>query len=168
MKRLSVSTVVAAVGLAFSAQTSAETLKEVLTYAVETHPEVLSAVHKKDAADSAREAAFGGYLPRIDLVLGGGRERSRNSSTLATTPDWVKLPRYQETVILNQMIWDGLGTRSEVARRQSISDSSAHRLLSVSQDIALQASDAYLEVLKNQEFVKYAKENLAAHQRTYD
>jgi adhesin transport system outer membrane protein len=176
MKKLSVSTIVAAVGLAFSGQSSAETLKEVLTYAVETHPEVLSAVHKKDAADSAKEAAFSGYLPRIDLVLGGGPERSKNPTTLGlnpppnnpTNPHWVKLPRYQESVILNQMIWDGLGTRSEVARRQSISDSSAHRLLGVSQDIALQAADAYLEVLKNQEFVKFAKENLAAHQKTYD
>jgi adhesin transport system outer membrane protein len=167
-KNLSASVLSAAVALAFSAASSAETLKEIVTFAVETHPQVLSAVHRKDAADSAKDAAFGGYLPRIDLIVGGGHERSKNPTTLATTPDWVKLPRYQETVILNQMLWDGLGTRSEVARRQAISDSSAHRLYGTSSEIALETIDAYMDVLKNNDFVRYAKENLAAHQKTYD
>lgn len=168
MKKFSVSALLAGVALAFSASSSAETLKEIVGYAVQTHPQVLSAMHKKDAADSATDAAFGGYLPRIDMVIGGGRERSQNATTLATTPGFVKLPRYQETVILNQMLWDGLGTRSEVGRRQAISDSSAHRLYGTAEDIALQTTEAYLEVLKNTEFVLYAKENLAAHQKTFD
>lgn len=168
MKKFSVATLVAGVALAFSASSGAETLKEIVGFAVETHPQVLSATHKKDAADSATDAAFGGYLPRIDLVVGGGRESSQNSITLARTPGFVKLSRYEESVVLNQMLWDGLGTRGEVARRQAISDSSAHRLYGTSEDIALQTIEAYLDVLKNTDFVRYAKENLAAHQKTFD
>ena len=176
MKKLSVSALVAAVALAYSPAGSTETLKEIVTFAVETHPQVLSAMHKKDAADSATDAAFGGYLPRIDMVIGGGRERSQNTTTLGlnpppnnpTNPHPVKLSRYQETVILNQMLWDGLGTRSEVARRQAISDASAYRLYGASEEIALQTIEAYLDVLKNTDFVRYAKENLAAHQKTFD
>jgi adhesin transport system outer membrane protein len=159
---------VTSIALAFSAPGFGQSLKEVVQSAIDTHPEVLSATHKKDAADSAKDAAFGGYFPRIDLVVGGGRESSKNTTTLATTPDWVRLPRYQETMILNQMLWDGLGVRSEVERRQAISDSAAYKAYAIASDIALQASDAYLEVLKNQEFVKFAKENLAAHQKTFD
>jgi adhesin transport system outer membrane protein len=176
MKKLSVSIAAAAVAVAFSGPICAETLKEVVTYAVETHPEVLSAIHKKDAADSAKEAAFGGYLPRIDLVVGGGRESVQNPSTLQynpppnnpTNPHWVKQPRFEQSLVLNQMIWDGLGTRAEVARRQAISDSDARRLMGTSEDIALQTIDAYLDVLKNRQFADFAKENLAAHQKTYD
>ena len=92
----------------------------------------------------------------------------KNATTLATTPGFVTLHRYQESVILNQMLWDGLGTSNEVDRRKSISDSSAHRLYSTSEEIALQTIEAYLDVLKNTEFVRYAKENLAAHQKTFD
>lgn len=176
MKTLSVSTMVAAVALAFSAQSNAETLKEIVTFAVETHPQVLSALHRKDAADSAKDAALGGYFPRVDMVVGGGWEKSKNPSTLGlnpppnnpTNPHWVKLPRYEETVILNQMLWDGFGTRSEVARRQAISDSSAHRLYGTAEEVAQQTIEAYLDVLKNTEFVRFAKDNLAAHQKTYD
>jgi adhesin transport system outer membrane protein len=100
--------------------------------------------------------------------LGTGRERSKNSITLLTNPNWVALNRQQEGAVLNQMIFDGMGVAGEVDRRKAISDSSAHRVYSAAEDTALQTIDAYLDVLKNVELVSYAKENLAAHNRTFD
>lgn len=168
MNKFSVQTVVGAVAFAMSGFAAAETLKEVVTFAVETHPQVLSAARKKDAADSAIDAARGGYFPKIDYLYGTGREHSKNVTTLATTPDWVKLNRKQEGMILNQMLFDGMGVAGEVDRRKAISDSSAHRVYSAAEDTALQTIDAYLDVLKNVELVSYARENLAAHNRTFD
>jgi outer membrane protein, adhesin transport system len=166
--KLSVKTIVGAVALAMSGFAAAETLKEVVTFAIDTHPQVLGAAKKKDAADSAIDAARGGYFPKIDYLYGAGREHSKNVTTLATTPDWVKLNRKQEGMILNQMLFDGMGVSGEVDRRKAISDSSAHRVYSAAEDTALQTIDAYLDVLKNVELVSYAKENLAAHNRTFD
>ena len=166
--RFAVKTVVGAVALAMSGFAAAETLKEVVTFAIETHPQVLGAAKKKDAADSAIDAARGGYFPKIDYLLGTGRERSKNSITLLTNPNWVALNRYQEGAVLNQMIFDGMGVAGEVDRRKAISDSSAHRVYSAAEDTALQTIDAYLDLLKNVELVSYAKENLAAHNRTFD
>jgi len=168
MIKFSVKTVVGAVAFAMSGFAAAETLKEVVTFAVETHPQVLGAARKKDAADSAIDAARGGYFPKIDYLYGAGREHSKNVTTLATTPDWVKLNRKQEGMILNQMLFDGMGVSGEVDRRKAISDSSAHRVYSAAEDTALQTIDAYLDVLKNVELVGYARENLAAHNRTFD
>ena len=166
--KFSVKTVVGAVAFAMSGFAAAETLKEVVTFAIDTHPQVLSAAKKKDAADSAIDAARGGYFPKIDYLLGTGRERSKNSITLLTNPNWVALNRKQEGAVLNQMIFDGMGVSGEVDRRKAISDSSAHRVYSAAEDTALQTIDAYLDVLKNVELVGYAKENLAAHNRTFD
>ena len=168
MNKFSVKTVVGVVAFAMSGFAVAETLKEVVTFAVETHPQVLSAARKKDAADSAIDAARGGYFPKIDYLYGSGREHSKNVTTLATTPDWVKLNRKQEGMILNQMLFDGMGVSGEVDRRKAISDSSAHRVYSAAEDTALQTIDAYLDVLKNAELVNFARENLAAHNRTFD
>ena len=166
--KFSVKTVVGAVALAMSGFAAAETLKEVVTFAIETHPQVLGAARKKDAADSAIDAARGGYFPKIDYLLGTGREHTKNAITLLTNPDWVKLNRKQEGAILNQMIFDGMGVSGEVDRRKAISDSSAHRVFSAAEDTGLQTIDAYLDVLKNAELVGFAKENLAAHNRTFD
>ena len=166
--KFSVRTVVGAVALAMSGFAAAETLKEVVTFAIETHPQVLGAAKRKDAADSAISAARGGYFPKIDYLLGSGREHTKNAITLVTNPNWVEMNRKQEGMILNQMIFDGMGVSGEVDRRKAISDSSAHRVYSAAEDTALQTIDAYLDVMKNVELVAYAKENLAAHNRTFD
>ena len=169
MVKLAVRGTVAAVALAFSGIAAAETLKEIVTFAIETHPQVLSAVRKKDAADSAIDAAKGGYYPRIDYLYGTGREHSKNSSTELIAPgQWVKLNRKQEGMVINQMIFDGLGVSGEVDRRKAISDSTAHRVYSSAEDTALETINAYLDVLKNTDLAQFAKENLAAHQKTFD
>jgi adhesin transport system outer membrane protein len=156
-----------AVALAFSGA-AAETLKEVVTFAIETNPQVVSVAKRRDAADFAIDAARGGYFPRADFLYGKGRERSQNTTTLATSPDWVSLNRKQEALIVNQMLFDGFGVNSEVARRRAISESTAHRVYGTAEEIALQAIEAYLDVIKNRELTGFAKENLAAHQKTYN
>lgn len=154
-----------AVALAASTWASAETLREVVQIAVETNPLIGREAKRKDAADAAFEAAKSGYFLKLDWTYGTGTERSLNSST---GQNWVKLSRQTETMVANQMLWDGLGTRSEVERRRSISDAAAYKVHSVAEEVALQAVDAYLDVLKNQELLAYARENLQAHARTFD
>jgi adhesin transport system outer membrane protein len=174
-KNFALKSLVGAIAMGMAGAAAAETLKEVVTFAIETHPQVLSAAKRKDAADSAINAARGGYFPKIDYLYGTGREQSKNTTTPATLAalgqdpnGWVSLNRRQEGMILNQMIFDGLGVSSEVDRRKAISDSSAHRVYSAAEDTGLQTIEAYLDVMKNQALVQYAKENLAAHQRTFD
>jgi adhesin transport system outer membrane protein len=66
------------------------------------------------------------------------------------------------------MLWDGGGVKSEVDRRRAILESTDFRVTGTAEEIAQQAIDAYLDVLRNREQVTYAKENLAAHQKTFD
>lgn len=154
-----------AVALAFNTWAGAETLREVVQIAVETNPLIGQAAKRKDAADAAFDAAKSGYFLKLDWQYGEGRERSLNSST---GQRWLGLNRHIDTMTANQMLWDGLGTRSEVERRRSISDAAAYKVHAAAEDVALQAVDAYLDVLKNQELVAYARENLQAHARTFD
>ncbi len=157
-----------AVALSTSPWVSAETLREVVQMAVETNPTIGAAAKRKDAADAAVDAAKSGYLLKLDWQNGNGIERSQNSTTLATGNQWVRMQRKIDTMVANQMLWDGLGTRAEVERRRSISDAAAYRVHSAAEDVALQAVDAYVEVLKNKELVGFAKDNLLAHQKTFD
>lgn len=156
--------------LVFSGGAFAETLKEVVTYAIDTNPQVVSVAKRRDAADFAIDAARGGYFPRADFLYGTGRERSQNATTIARNPgdSWLSLNRKQESWIVNQMIFDGFGVKGEVDRRRAISESTAHRVYGTAEEIALQAIEAYLDVLKNRDLVSYAKENLAAHQKTFN
>src|SRR5262245_46521646 len=157
------------VALATTTWVHAETLKEVVQLAVETNPQVGSIAKRKDAADAAVNAAKGAYFPKLDFLYGAGWERSQNASTAPVVGpnNWLRLHRHQEGMVLNQMLFDGLGTPAEVDRRRAISDAAAHRVYATAEDTALQAIDAYLDVLKNKELVGFAKDNLAAHTRTF-
>ncbi len=157
-----------AVALGFSNLGHAETLREVVQIAVETNPLIGQVAKRKDAADAAFEAAKSGYFLKLDWQAGTGIERSQNSSTLPTGRQWVRLNRQVDTMVANQMLWDGLGTRSEVERRRAISDAAAYKVHSAAEDVALQAVDAYLDMLKNKELLGYARENFQAHQKTFD
>jgi adhesin transport system outer membrane protein len=167
-KPLKFSIVAGAVALAVSGLSWGETLKEVVQVSVETNPNVGRAVKRREAADAATEAAKGGYYPKIDWLLGKGVERSQNTTTTLVTGSngYVRLNRYQEGMVLNQMIWDGLGVKSEVDRRKAIAESSAHTAYASAEEIALQAIDAYLDVVKNREILGYARDNLKAHEDT--
>lgn len=160
--------VLCAVAVLTAGAARAETLREVVQMAVETNPLVGVAAKRKDAADAAVDAAKSGYFLKLDWQHGGGTERSLNATTLATGNQWVRMNRRIDTMVASQMLWDGLGTRAEVERRRAISDAAAFKVHSAAEDVALQAVDAYLEVLKNKELVGYAKDNLLAHQKTYD
>src|ERR1700704_5371168 len=126
---------------AYASSSGAETLREVVQMAVSTNPTIGAAAKRKDAADAAVDAAKGGYLLKLDWQAGTGIERSQNATTLATGQQWVRLQRKVDTMIANQMLWDGLGTRAEVERRRAISDAAAYKVLSSAEDVALQAVD---------------------------
>jgi len=167
-KPLKINILLSAVALTTTTWVSAETLKEVVQLAVETNPQVGTVAKRKEAADAATSAARGAYFPKVDFLYGSGRERSQTPTTLVTNPGWVRLHRHQEGLTLNQMLFDGMGTPAEVDRRRAISDAAAHRVYATAEEIALQAIDAYIDVVKNKELVTFARENLAAHQRTFD
>lgn len=66
--------------------------------------------------DEAVRGAQGGYLPRVDVGLGWGREKADNSSSrvLGTQDSW--LHRREASVTASQMIFDSFATYNEVAQ----------------------------------------------------
>lgn len=76
------------------------------------------ALNSRLAADYQLKAAKGGYLPRVDLLSGYGREGTDNVTTRAAGNNnhWGNLNRSESSVRLSQMVFDGFATSSEVGR----------------------------------------------------
>ncbi|MCG2634231.1 MAG: TolC family outer membrane protein [Gammaproteobacteria bacterium] len=156
-------------GLAVSGFCGAVTLQEAVVSAIDTNPEVAITTADRRAIDQERRQAKAGFLPRIDLLAGTGGEKSNNSSTRAATGDdaYVSLHRNEFEVQLTQMLFDGFFTKNEVARHDARIQAAAYRVYATSEEIALRAIEAYIEVLRRQALVTLAEENYAAHDRTY-
>jgi adhesin transport system outer membrane protein len=148
----------------------AQTLPEAMQQALDVHPEIQAGVNSRLSADYQLKAAKGGYLPRVDLLGGYGREGvdSPNSRADSGRNDWDTLNRSESSLRLSQMVFDGFATSSEVGRQQANVNSRAYSLLGSSERTALTVAQVYLDVLTRREFVRLAEDNLRSHERIYD
>ena len=147
-----------------SAPSSAQsTLKDVAQRAVLNSPEVTSKWHSYKAADEEVGVARGGYFPRVDLTAGSGRENLRQPS--AADRDYT---RSGYMLSLNQMLFDGFATRNEVRRLDKAKLVRYYELLDASENVALEAGRAYLDVLRYRHLVDLAKDNYVQHKATHD
>jgi adhesin transport system outer membrane protein len=145
----------------------AETLRDAIERAVRTNPEVLAAGNRRLAADEAVKEARAGYLPRVDVTAGFGRERLNDLNSRLLGFSSTTIERRDASLTLSQMLFDGFAVRHEVARQRARVESSAYATAASAEDIGVRASDAYLDILRRQETVAAAAENLDAHQRIH-
>lgn len=157
-----------AVGMLFSAAASAQTLKDTVSHALVNNPDVAIETNRRLSLDEALKSAKGGYLPKVDVAAGYGTEWSNNSTTRASRGGGLDLKRHEASVTLRQMLFDGFGVASEVARNQARVDSAAGKVAATADTVALNAIEAYLEVIRQRELLALTKTNLLAHQRTQD
>ena len=146
----------------------AQTLQEAVEQAVATNPEVLATDYHREAADQALKQAQAGYLPRLDVDAGIGRERRDDTETRLLGLNRTTFTHRTANVTLTQMLFDGAGVKSEVARQRARIESSGYGVAATAQDVALRVVGAYLEVLRREETTAAAEDNIEAHRRIYE
>jgi adhesin transport system outer membrane protein len=147
---------------------NADTLQEAVDATVKTNPDVLAAVHERQAVAKEINQAKAGYYPTLDLQIGTGWEMTDNPSTRASGKGEVHLNRDEARLDARQMLFDGMETKNEVARQEARTNSRAFSVFSAAENTGLDAVEAYLNVLRRQKLVELAQTNLEAHQRTHD
>ena len=138
------------------------TLKDAAQKAVLSNPEVLQRLHAYKATQGERDAAFGGYLPRLDLSASKGRD-SRNDPQVQRD-----FTRQSTTLTLTQMLYDGFTTRNEVKRFDHAITVRLFELHDASETAALEASRAYIDVQRFRKLVILAEEYYVRHRAVFD
>ena len=154
--------VLAAAGCAFEA--AAQALPEAVRQALRRNPEVLAAAANARAGVALYDQAGAGRFPTVDVRAAAGRETSENVGLQLSGRDSRTLQREEGSVTLRQNVFDGFQVRSEMERQSFRLDSSRYRLIETGETVALRAAEAYLEVLRDEDLVKLADENVARHE----
>lgn len=149
--------------IGFSGWASAATLQEVVVDNIGQNPQVQQALQNYAAVIQEIRQAKAGYYPTLDATLGYGYEWTEKGNN-----DDVELNRREARLNLNQMIFDGFATRSEVQRQQARAASRASSYKDTAQRYVLAASRAYLEVQRREQLLQLAKESLYNHVKLYD
>lgn len=138
-----------------------ETLRDAVQNMVETHPEVRSVVYNRLARDQEIKQARAGYFPELGINAWAGVREYKE-------PTDDNLEPWQFTLSLRQNVFRGFQDVKEVDRQKSRVRSEAYVIQAVTEDTALNAARTYIDVLRKQQFVELARENLKLHQRIAD
>jgi adhesin transport system outer membrane protein len=166
----------AALGLVLSAGGSAQamSLKDAIQLVLTTNPEVGVVAKDRRAVDQELRQAWGLYFPQIDVKLDAGPEYTESGSvdnppaTLKQGPHdggrW--LLRSDAQITLQQRLFDGFEAAAEVQRQKARVNSAAERVQDQAEVSALDATEQYLNVLRDQMRLKNAEENIKKHEET--
>lgn len=139
------------------------TLKEATEQAIMKNPEVLAKWHVFNAAAAEQDAARGGFRPRVDLTAGIGREHQVDPGQ--KDRDYT---RRGVTLSLRQVLFDGFATSSEVKRLGYAKLAGYYDLLATTDDVALEAGRAYIDVLRYRKLAALARDNYGVHKGIFD
>ncbi|MEE9290239.1 MAG: TolC family outer membrane protein, partial [Alphaproteobacteria bacterium] len=127
------------------------------------NPEVREAAASRRAIAHDLREARALYYPTLDLRGSVGPEWFDTPES-ANDDHW--LWERQGSVLIKQMLFDGYSTSSEVERQQARVHAAAARVIERSEFIALDVVQAYLDVLRQIDLVRFAEDNVRAHVTT--
>lgn len=143
-----------------------ETLKQVVQETLLTNPRVLASESEKLAREQQLNQSRGGNYPRIDITAGAGKEYSKNPATVSSygDDDFHDLSRKESAITLRQNLFKGFETQNQVKQQKARLQSAEHQLASSRDEIALRASQVYLDVIRAREILNLTQQNLNKHQ----
>jgi adhesin transport system outer membrane protein len=152
----------AAAGAAI-AQTG-DTLRAAAEKAINGNPDVSARFNAFRAAGDAVDVVRGGFLPRVDLTASAGKDNDRITTR---DPATQSLSRHQAGLSVTQLLWDGLGTRNEVERLSHDRLARYFELLDTTEQTALEAVRAHIDVQRFRRLVQLAEDSYVQHRYAF-
>lgn len=133
--------------------------------AIDSNPDVTARLNALRAATKEVDVAKGGYLPTVDLSADIGRDRDKVDQR---NPESRSFSRSGLALTANQVLWDGRFTANEVDRLGHARKVRYFEFLAASEDTALEAARAYIDVLRFRKLVGLAEDNYVQHKYVFD
>jgi adhesin transport system outer membrane protein len=133
--------------------------------AINNNPDVTARLNALRAAANEVDVARGQYLPSVDLSASVGRDNDRITSR---TPASQSLSRTGLALSASQILWDGLATSKEVSRLGHARLTRYFEFLGATEETALEATRAYLDVERYRKLVSLAEDNYVQHKYAFD
>jgi len=151
---------------------SAQSLEQAVAFTFDTHPELRVAYSHFKVSEQQIEQAKSGFLPTLDITAGIGYEYTDSPVTRrkigSDEEGTVELTRREIGLNLKQELFSGFHTLSEIKRTRYTTKADQWRLLGIAEDLALEVSKVYVDLIKTKELVALAERNLSAHQEIYE
>lgn len=153
----------------FPAVVNAQSLEQAVAQTLSSHPDIRIAFSKFKVREEQVNQASSGYLPSIDLTGGYGYEYtdSPGTRTFTDNDNTEELYRGEFGISLKQSLFSGFQTSSNVSRTTYETSAEQWRLFSTAEDVALEVTKVYTNLLKANQILLLSEKNLATHKTIY-
>lgn len=141
------------------------TLQQAVSKGIMTNPEYGVVAASRRATDEELRQAYALYFPSVDFRGDAGVEYTDDPGTRGglDNDDDETLTRYDASLTLTQMLFDGFETKYENQRQRARVASSAHRVRETSELVGLTIIEFFLEVMRQRELLSISRDNVADH-----
>lgn len=139
------------------------TLQQIIEKTVTSNPEVQARYHNFTSAEFETQVARGGLMPRVNLT-----SNYRRQEDVGPNLNNSNIPESQTSLVLRQMLFDGFITSNDINRLSHTSLVRYYELQATMQQVALEATRAYLNIQRFRELTSYAQDNYITHKQFYD
>ena len=150
-------------------------INDALKQSVQTHPGVGEASANRRATESELRQTQSTLLPQVRLEARYGPEKFDQSMAVASG-NAQPLPVQgagpwrngsQESVVVRQLLFDGFASIHDIWRQTARVNAAAIRVRERTELIALDAAEAYVDVVRYLRLVAIAEQNVANHERIF-
>ena len=150
--------------LTHSANAQVFSIQDAIRQTVNTNPGVSEAAANRRATESEMRQVQSTLLPQVRLETRLGKERIDQQVVPAPIGNSQWRDSQQYSIVLRQTLFDGFATINEIWRQAARTDAAAMRTYERTELLALDASEAYLDVVRYIRLIELATRNLRAHQ----
>lgn len=137
----------------------AQDIKTTVSEVLSSNPIVQERLKNYNATKEDITAAKAGYLPKLDLSIGVGKEDGERAPNSLPFDYSV----YQNSLSLTQNVFKGFETQSRVAQHENRTVAAAYNYIEKVNNLSFEALSAYIDMMKNKELLDTQKENVAIH-----
>jgi adhesin transport system outer membrane protein len=168
--------------LAISVPATAETfsINDALREAAKSHPGVGEASANRRATESELRQTQSTLLPQVRIDASYGQEKFDQSvcttAVCGNTGSALPLPTAgagtwrtgsQESVVVRQLLFDGFASIHDIWRQSARVNAAAFRVRERTELIALDAAEAYVDLVRYLRLVDLAEQNVATHEKIF-
>src|SRR5258707_11512810 len=150
-------------------------VNDALRESAKSHPRVGEAAANKRATESELRQTQSTVLPQVRIDAYYGREKFDQAGQVASTSA-LPIPALgggvwrdgnQQSLVVRQLLFDGFASIHDIWRQSARVNAAAFRVRERTELIALDAAEAYLDVVRNLRLVALSETNVATHEKIF-
>lgn len=153
------------VSLGVGSSAQAETLKQAVQYALTSNPALKATQAETQASAFELMELRREYLPKVEVFGEAGWQRVDDPAFLTPADNNRVGDRAQIGVNASVVLFDGYRRANLVYANAARVDGNIFRMLDASETMALNAAEAYIDVIRHRSLIQVARRNVATHQR---